>query len=122
MDTQWAKCKLVAWALLSLLVSGCASEPGKKTEVETPTPPAYKTYTVEIKDMKFIPEEIKVKSGDQVVFINRDMVVHCVRQVGDTGWISPAIPADGTWFIMAKGSADYYCAIHKVMKGKIIVE
>ncbi len=122
MDTQWAKCKLAIWVSILLLVNGCSSEAGKKTEVQTPKPPTYKTYTVEIKEMKFIPEEIKVKMVDQVVFINRDMVVHCVRQVGDTGWSSTAIPADGTWFIMVRESADYYCAIHKVMKGRIIVE
>lgn len=78
-----------------------------------------KTYTVEIKDMKFVPADIKVEKGDTVLFVNKDMVAHDVTEQATKAWSSSPIPAGGSWKMAVTDEADYYCSIHEVMKGKI---
>lgn len=79
-------------------------------------------YTVEIAQMKFIPAAIKVKKGDQIVFINRDMVPHDVTEMTGKKWTSSVLQPGEYWTLVANESSDYYCSIHTVMKGKVIVE
>ncbi len=78
-------------------------------------------YTVEIKDMKFQPEKINVTPGDTIIWINRDMVSHYVTEENTKTWASANI-ASGEWKMVLKASADYFCAVYQVIKGKIIVE
>ena len=78
--------------------------------------------TVVISDLKFHPSEIKVHKGDTVVWINNDLVAHCVTEASSKAWTSLPIPAGGSWKMVATQNSDYYCAIHLVMKGKIVVE
>lgn len=80
------------------------------------------TDTVLIKDMKFQPEEIKVHRSDTVVWMNKDMVDHCVTEVKSKAWTSGSIPSGASWKLAVTQSSDYYCAIHQVMKGKIVME
>jgi len=79
-------------------------------------------HTVEIDNMKFQPEVVSVHTGDTILWINKDMVSHCVTEVTKNAWMSPKIPNGASWKMVASSSADYYCAIHQVMKGKIIIE
>lgn len=79
-------------------------------------------YTVEIKDMKFQPAELTVKKGDTIIWVNHDMVTHCVTEEKTKAWTSSNIAAGNSWKMVVKNSADYFCAIHMVMKGKITVE
>lgn len=112
MNTSWIILRNTTWALLSiLLLNSCADQ------VKT-TP---KTYTVEISQMKFTPSELSVQKGDTIIFVNHDLVVHDVTEVPDKAWTSSALPVGKSWSLVALISADYYCSIHQVMKGKIIV-
>ena len=77
--------------------------------------------TVEISDMKFQPQEIIVQKGDTVMWINKDFVVHCVTEAHNMNWTSHQIPAGGSWKKAVTENGDYYCAIHQVMKGKIVL-
>lgn len=79
-------------------------------------------YTVEIKDMKFQPAELYVRKGDTVIWVNRDMVTHCVTEEKTKAWASSNIVANSSWKMVVENNADYFCAIHVVMKGKIILE
>ncbi|WP_214226744.1 plastocyanin/azurin family copper-binding protein [Pedobacter sp. B4-66] len=81
-----------------------------------------KVYTVEIKDMKFMPDDITVKQGDTVVWINRDMMAHDVTEEGEKRWTSSLIPPGSSWKKEITSTANYYCSIHVVMKGKIRVQ
>jgi plastocyanin len=72
--------------------------------------------------MKFHPVEIKVHKGDTVVWMNLDIVAHCVTEVSNKPWTSMAILSGGSWKMAVTQSSDYYCAIHPVMKGKILME
>lgn len=80
------------------------------------------SHTVEIKQMKFIPEEIRISKGDTIIWKNDDLVTHCITEKKTKDWTSGQLPDGGSWKKVFTESADYYCAIHQVMKGKITVE
>jgi plastocyanin len=103
---------LLGGCFLLLLISGAAA-PGK------PLPPE---HTVEIKQMQFQPAELKVQKGDIVIFINRDLVEHNVTEASHKSWSSSALPAGSSWKLVVTQSANYYCTIHPVMKGKLLVK
>ncbi len=102
---------LVCLIFLLCAVAGCTSAPQKP-----------KVYTVEIKDMKFVPENITVNKGDTVIWINHDMVAHDVTEETAKMWTSGPIAAGGAWKMAVTKEAAYYCSIHVVMKGKIELE
>lgn len=81
-----------------------------------------KVHIVEIKEMKFQPAQLSVAKGDTVVWINRDLVTHDVTEEKNNQWSSKALPSGTSWRMVFRQSADYYCTIHQVMKGKILVE
>ena len=96
----------------TLLLMGCSSEPPKK---------APKRYTVEIKQMRFEPAVLNAHEGDTVIFRNADLVTHNVTESVSKSWASGPLPEGAAWqFIVAK-NADYYCSLHPVMKGRIVV-
>lgn len=123
MANIWIKCKTWLYFLfICLALQACSSEPERNTEKTIPKEKSYDVYTVEIKNMKFVPDSITVKKGDEVVFVNRDMVTHCVTEEKTKAWTSSAIPAGESFLLVANESSQYYCALHTVMKGKIIVK
>jgi plastocyanin len=79
-------------------------------------------HTVEIRQMKFVPAEIRVHKGDTIAWINNDIVVHDITEEKNKEWSSSALPIGASWQRVADKSADYFCSIHVVMKGKIVVE
>ena len=79
-------------------------------------------HTVEIKQMKFVPAELIVNKGDTVMWINRDLVDHDATEEGNKLWTSGPIAMGGSWSKVVTKSANYYCSIHVVMKGKLTVE
>jgi plastocyanin len=78
-------------------------------------------YTIQIKQMQFQPAELTVHAGDTVVFVNQDMVAHDVTEETRKAWASGPMPTGATWRMVATDDADYYCSIHAVMKGKILL-
>ena len=94
-----------------VLLKGCTLAPVKP-----------KVYTVEIRDMKFVPDGITVNKGDTIIWVNKDMVAHDVTEEGTKAWTSSTIPPEQSWKMEITTSANYYCSIHVVMKGKISVE
>jgi plastocyanin len=102
--------------LLLLLISclfSCSSVPEKAKP---------KTHTVEILQMQFQPAELMVQKGDSVMFINEDLVVHDVTEEKTKAWTSSALPPDKTYTMVVNESANYYCTLHPVMKGKLVVK
>ncbi len=80
-----------------------------------------KAYTVQIRQMQFQPAELTVGIGDTVVFVNRDLFVHDVTEEVSKAWSSSPMPPGSTWKKIVTEDADYYCSIHVVMKGKLLV-
>lgn len=87
-----------------------------------PDKAVHKSYTIEIKEMKFEPAQLIVQKGDTVVWINRDIVSHDVTEEPTKAWTSGVIPIGQSWSLIVTKSADYYCSIHVVMKGKLLAE
>jgi plastocyanin len=123
MENLWTKCRGHMFLVSCLfLLNSCSSAPEKTTQGTTIKATPYEVHTVEIKDMKFVPDSIIVKKGDEVVFINRDIVTHCVTEEVGKAWTSSALASGESYLLVVTESSKYYCAIHKVMKGKIIVQ
>ena len=79
-------------------------------------------HTVLIKQMKFEPTELKLHNGDTVLWINKDITDHDITEEVSKKWSSSKIPVNKSWSMVVKESADYFCSIHVVMKGKLLVE
>lgn len=77
---------------------------------------------VEIAQMQFKPAEVSVMEGDTILFINRDMVPHDVTEQTAKAWSSAPLQPQQSWKHVAEHSDDYYCSLHQVMKGKILVK
>jgi plastocyanin len=100
----------ICWGLLFV---SCKSTPEKTAPVK---------HIVEIKAMKFEPAELILNRGDTVVWVNRDIVAHDVTEEPGKAWTSSIMPAGASWSLVVAKSADYYCSIHVVMKGKLLVQ
>jgi len=98
---------------IAFFLGSCAPTPGKTER---------KTHTVEIIQMRFQPAELTLKKGDTVVWINRDIVEHDVTEEKGRLWTSGPLAPGGSWSSVVTQNADYFCSIHVVMKGKLIVE
>ena len=71
--------------------------------------------------MKFQPAELTVNKGDTVIWINKDIVPHDITEI-NRAWASPLLNTGDTWEKVVTESASYFCSIHVVMKGKLIVK
>lgn len=100
--------------ILLLCLCGCngASSSGKKKP---------KMHLVEIRQMQFQPSELVIPKGDSVTFINKDLVVHDITEEKEKSWQSSALSPNQHYKMVVLRSADYYCSIHPMMKGKLRV-
>ena len=109
-EKAWIK---ITWCLFAVLVISCSTNTVKNVP---------KIYTVEIKQMQFQPAELKVQKGDTVIFKNEDLVAHDVTEASGKIWSSSSLPPGKSWKMSVTQSANYYCSIHQVMKGKLMVD
>lgn len=79
-------------------------------------------HTVEIKQMKFIPETLNVHKGDNVIWVNKDIVDHDVTELSKKEWASSKLAPGASWSMIVTKSENYYCNLHVVMRGKIVVD
>jgi plastocyanin len=86
-------------------------------------PAAAASHEVVIEGMAFVPAQLKVKQGDMVVWVNKDMFAHTASAQDrsfDTGEMAPG---DRKAFVAAKrGTVPYVCTFHPSMKGMLIVQ
>ncbi len=78
---------------------------------------------VQIQGFKFLPQELKIKAGTKVTWINMDSAPHNVRS-SDKILNSPDLSEGDSWpyTFIKPGVYNYICSIHPSMKAKIIVE
>jgi plastocyanin len=96
-----------------VLLNSCTSAP-EKTE--------HKLYNVDIRQMQFQPASLTVQKGDTILWTNHDIVAHDVTEKKDKRWTSVPLAPGESWSLVVTESADYYCSIHIIMKGKLIVQ
>ena len=78
---------------------------------------------IEIKDFAFNPQNITVKSGEKITWINRDEEPHTVVSVGKKFQRSSGLDTDQEFSIIAgaPGTYEYFCSVHPKMTGMIVV-
>ncbi|PTL81535.1 cupredoxin domain-containing protein [Vitiosangium sp. GDMCC 1.1324] len=87
--------------------------------------PSARVHHVRMKDQKFVPEELVVRQGDTVIWVNEDAVTHTVMAVGggapafDSGNIQPK--ASWRYVAKEKGRFPYLCSLHPGMHGVLTV-
>ena len=98
-----------------LALAGAAPAPGFA--------PVPRRHVVEIRGMAFRPEVLEVRRGDTVVWINRDIVPHTATSSRPSGWnTGPMQQGDSGRFVpRRRGEQRYFCQLHPVMLGKLIV-
>lgn len=123
MKVRWINaCTGISLLQIMFVASGCGPLPSEPALAARAHPGAMLAVdTIEIKQMAFIPQEIVVNEGGKVVFINRDMVTHDITEMNKT-WHSSALKVGESWVFVAEKTAGYYCSIHPVMKGRIVVK
>jgi plastocyanin len=82
-----------------------------------------RTHVVTIEGMRFNPEELTVRRGDRVVWVNKDLFPH-TSTAAARAFDSQSIPPAASWtFVAGKtGSYAYGCAFHPAMTGRLIVQ
>jgi len=99
------------------MFDACGSDTSTKAPAES-----FKNVHVDISNMQFQPAEISVKKGDTITWTNKDMVAHDVTEQPNSTWTSGPLATGKSWQMVARQSGDYYCSIHVVMKGRIMVK
>ena len=97
------------------------SSTSTKTETTKSANEKAGAHVVTIENMKFNPATITVNKGDQVTFINKDIVGHNATEVNKV-WASPMLQTGESWTFAPEKTSDYYFTVHLVMKSKIIVK
>lgn len=83
-----------------------------------------KTYVVDIKNFKFIPNNITIRSGDFITWQNFDNAAHWLVLDNGTGFDSGKILnyQNYTQIFVTKGDYYYHCKYNPFMKAKISVQ
>jgi plastocyanin len=80
------------------------------------------THTVTIEGMQFSPAVLTVHRGDQVVWVNKDLVPHTATaaKAFDSGPVAPG----GRWRLTLTHAGRYevVCTLHPTMKSVLVVE
>ncbi|NKB18970.1 MAG: hypothetical protein GKS01_00355 [Alphaproteobacteria bacterium] len=111
--------EVVGWAVAAF---AAAVIPFTIPVVAKMTPPST-NHIVEIQNFVFSPATLKVKVGDRITWINKDIVPHTATahdKSWDTGNLKPN--DRGTVTVTKDMFAGYFCRFHPSMKAKIDVQ
>ncbi len=78
-----------------------------------------------IDNFTFGPAKLTVPVGTKVTWVNHDDVPHLIKSTGtEKGFISRALDTDDqfSYVFSTPGTYNYFCAIHPMMTGQIIVK
>jgi plastocyanin len=95
-----------------LTVAIMAASPARAADIE-----------VKIDNFTFNPQQITVKAGDTVIWVNHDDIPHTVTSK-TMAFRSKAMDTDDkfSFTFATPGSYAYFCALHPHMTGTIVVE
>jgi len=79
---------------------------------------------VQIQNFAFMPKTLTVSAGSKVVWTNLDEEPHIVTSAGGNFRSSPGLDTNDSYsFTFDKpGTYTYYCSIHPMMVGTIVVQ
>ncbi len=109
-------CGIYVLLFVLLVLAACT---GQREEAPSPDK---SSVTVEVKNLRFVPDELRVKRGTTVVWVNRDPFAHTVTF--SDGSFDERLERGGstTRSFSEPGRYEYTCKIHPSMKGVVIVE
>ncbi|CCE99537.1 plastocyanin-like protein (plasmid) [Sinorhizobium fredii HH103] len=84
-------------------------------------PSQAETIKVTIERLVYTPADIQAKVGDEVEWINKDVLVHTATVKGGAEVLLPA-KKSASLLLQEPGSFDYICRYHPNMKGHITVQ
>jgi plastocyanin len=114
---RFAGLPIAAVAAIGVLAVAGAAVPIRSAD------PVPQRHVVEIRAMAFHPEVLQVRRGDTVVWINRDIVPHTATATRKSGWDTGTLlqGKSGQYIASQSGADPYFCKLHPVMLGKLIV-
>jgi plastocyanin len=97
---------------------GGSAAPARRVAANAPP-----TKAVDIRNFAFVPAQTTVAVGTRVVWTNRDDEAHLVASSDGAFKASPAMDTDDTFAMVfdRPGTYAYFCAIHPMMRGTIVV-
>jgi plastocyanin len=123
---------LLLLALVALAAAGCGSSkksssssssssaPATSTSTASPAPSSGKTVTIDMKNVAFNPQNVTVKVGTTVKWVNQDSIPH---NVSGGPLHSPTFGNGGSYTFKATkaGKISYVCTIHPGMTATLNV-
>ena len=106
-------------ALGADLLAGAAGLLGRDVAAAAEHP---QTHEVVVQGLLYAPDTLKVKRGDVVSWVNKDLFPHTATAAG--AFDSGSIAAGKSWRFTARkaGTFAYVCTLHSNMKGTLQVE
>ena len=100
-----------------LLLPSCGRSNG------APKPPPAQTHTVTNEGLRFDPADLTVRTGDTIVWVNKDLFAHTATADGGA-FDSKSIDPGGSWQFIPRTAGDlaYICALHPAMKAMVRVK
>lgn len=79
-------------------------------------------HIVAIEGMQFSPASVTAEAGDEIVWVNKDLVAHTATAAGrfDSHTIAPG--HSWRYVVRAPGSYPYRCTLHPTMNATLVVE
>jgi len=112
---------LRAIGLLSAAMALCGTGAAMAADVASSSGAAYQ---VAIQNFAFAPKTLTVPVGTRITWTNRDEEPHVVVSAGALFTSSKALDSGDTYTVTFSkpGTYAYYCSIHPMMVGTIIVQ
>ena len=112
----------VLLAATALLAAGCGSDDEPASDADKGE--AVSGQQVEMKDIAYQPETIRVRTGETITWVNRDSVQHDVVNVTEGAEPRSELFNEGQtyeWTPTEAGTVEYLCTVHPNMKGTVEV-
>jgi len=108
---------MMAIAIMALVFG--VSSPVQPADNRVTARPATE-HTVEIRDFAFVPATLRVRPGDRITWINRDIAPHTVTAT-DESWDSGEMAQGATYThtVKADQTNSYFCRFHPSMSAKL---
>ena len=119
---------LLAALVAATVLAGCGGD--DEPSASTPAAPAGATAapadTIDIKEFKFVPDDVTVTAGQKISVPNADAAPHTLTEQPSAG--PPAFDTGnitgkktGSFTAPKAGTYEYFCELHAFMKGKLTV-
>lgn len=112
---------IIAWLIIAVLLTFSTAEITSNANEHTKKPVLANTqHKIIISGLEFIPKELKLSSGDTVVWVNNDIFLHNITLSSNKETISPDLASGESFTTVVKDAMSYECGLHPSMKGKLV--